>query len=168
MNDTDVTLQRHKDGKLAIQTAPEIFLCTRGSIQDLIDQHNQRLDEAINATTQRDQLKHDYDESREEHWRTLDAYQTHHGEAEKTTAELRRLEAELAKASRLQQTATIAGQTIQDLTKENDNLRRLNIEATQLASRYATALHKIANTDYRGNRSAEQTIAYTALTTTEP
>ena len=122
----DITLHRHKDGKLAIATAPEIFICTRACIQDLVDRHNQRIDE------------------------------------------ITRLEAELAKASRLQQTVTIAGQTIQDLTKENDLLRRLNIDATRLASRYATALHEIANTDYRGNRSAEQTIAYAALTTTEP
>ena len=36
-HNTECVLQRHKDGRLAIQSAPEIFLCTRGSIQDLID-----------------------------------------------------------------------------------------------------------------------------------
>jgi RNA polymerase-binding transcription factor DksA len=36
-------------------------------------------------------------------------------------------------------------------------------EAQQTIDRYRAALEKIANTDYRGNRSTEQEIAYRAL-----
>lgn len=42
---SEVILHRHKDGKLAIQSAPELFVCSRESIQDLIDQHNAYLSE---------------------------------------------------------------------------------------------------------------------------
>lgn len=73
----DVILQRNKDGRIAIQSAPEIFLCSRESIQDMIDRHNALLEQA---------------------------------------------------------------------------------------TRFTEALRRIANTDYRGNRSAESSIAYTALT----
>lgn len=161
----EVTIRRHKDGSLAIEQAPEIFLCTRESLQSIIDGNNQavarkndarseiqrleaelakasRLQQSLtiasqtiqDLTTQLDKRKKDYDHERELHWQTLQAYRTHHEEAER-------------------------------ITKENETLRRLNIEATQLASRYAAALHKIADADYRGNRSTEATIADNALNT---
>lgn len=39
----DVTIHRHKDGSLAIEHAPEVFLCTRPSLELLVDNHNQAI-----------------------------------------------------------------------------------------------------------------------------
>ena len=39
--DNECTLQRHKDGRLEILSAPPVFVCARGSIEDLIARHNQ-------------------------------------------------------------------------------------------------------------------------------
>jgi hypothetical protein len=58
---TECTLGRTKDGKLTILSAPEIFLCTRRSIQDLIDQHNEHLDEAHSANLRTEQAKRERD-----------------------------------------------------------------------------------------------------------
>jgi hypothetical protein len=41
--DNECTLQRHKDGRLEILSAPPIFICARESIEDLIARHNQLL-----------------------------------------------------------------------------------------------------------------------------
>jgi hypothetical protein len=39
--DNECTLQRHKDGRLEILSAPPIFVCARESIEALIARHNQ-------------------------------------------------------------------------------------------------------------------------------
>ena len=41
--DTTCTLNRHKDGRLAIRACPEIFLCSRSSIEMMVDNHNQAI-----------------------------------------------------------------------------------------------------------------------------
>lgn len=52
---------------------------------------------------------------------------------------------------------SVKGLTMRDpMNQELDNLRAEN-------ERLRAALREIANTDYRGNRSVEQTIAYEAL-----
>ena len=43
--DNECTLQRHKDGRLEILSAPPIFVCARESIEDLITRHNDMLRE---------------------------------------------------------------------------------------------------------------------------
>ena len=43
--DNECTLQRHKDGRLEILSAPPIFVCARESIEDLIARHNDMLRE---------------------------------------------------------------------------------------------------------------------------
>jgi len=44
------TLTRSKDGKLKIETAPDVFLATRKSVEDLLIRHNDLLE-------QRDELR---------------------------------------------------------------------------------------------------------------
>ena len=52
---SECVLTRDLKGRLGIQSAPEVFLCTRGSIEDLIARHNELIrerDEARQATRQ--------------------------------------------------------------------------------------------------------------------
>lgn len=89
-----VTIHRHKDGSLAIEEAPELFICSRASLQTIIDSNNG------------------------------------------ARSEITRLEDELAKASGLQQTVTIASQTIKD---QHATIERLNT-----ALRNASAIYDVA------------------------
>ena len=43
--DNECTLQRHKDGRMEILSAPPIFVCARESIEDLLARHNDMLRE---------------------------------------------------------------------------------------------------------------------------
>jgi hypothetical protein len=48
--DNECTLQRHKDGRLEILSAPAVFVCAKESIEDLLARHNKLIeqrDEAI-------------------------------------------------------------------------------------------------------------------------
>jgi hypothetical protein len=48
-SDSEFVIVRGKDGILSILRAPEVFLCTRESVGDLIDRHNQILTERDTA-----------------------------------------------------------------------------------------------------------------------
>jgi predicted RNase H-like nuclease (RuvC/YqgF family) len=52
---------------------------------------------------------------------------------------------------------------IQRLRESNFHLRKDCEEQKQRIKRLEEALHRIANTDYRGNRSTESQIAFEAL-----
>jgi hypothetical protein len=49
-------LTRDLKGRLGIQSAPEVFLCARVSIQDLIDRHNELIRERDEARAMADRL----------------------------------------------------------------------------------------------------------------
>ena len=51
MNARDPILHRHKDGSLAIAESPELFICSRESLEMLVDDHNQAIASRNDART---------------------------------------------------------------------------------------------------------------------
>jgi hypothetical protein len=47
--DNECTLQRHKDGRLEILSAPPVFVCARESIEDLLARHNKLIEQRDEA-----------------------------------------------------------------------------------------------------------------------
>ena len=111
----NVTLHRHKDGSLAIEHAPEIFICSRDSLEMMVAGHNQAIAATNDARSEIRDLHHKLDQSRGFHQGLVERNHV-------TEQTITRLNDALSKASVIYDVATAQRDDAQNQA-HNANLR---------------------------------------------